>query len=95
MNPTFNLPDKKAHTGAVVGNGMALGFTDGTDNYGTDSDGTSVWKVGIKKSYYGSAIGISGGGSDGSNKSIGITLDPEKSGLIVEQDADLVVCIRF
>lgn len=34
-------------------------------------------------------------GSTPVNGSLGITTDPTKSGMIVEPDADLVVCIKF
>lgn len=72
-----------------------MGFTDGTSNYGTVSDGTNVWKIGIRINQYGQPVGNASGGSDGSNKNIGLTQDPTKSGIIVETDADLVVCIKY
>ena len=45
---------------------------------------------------YGDPIGTFANSYAGSDdKTLGVTTDPTKSGLIVETDADLVVCIRF
>lgn len=74
---------------------MSLGLTDGTDNAGVNSyansTGLDPW-TGL----YGTSVGTAQSGSRvNANKSMGVTTDPTKSGMIVESDADLVVCIRY
>lgn len=98
MNPTFNLPDKNNHTGRVIGNGMVLGLNNGTKNYGLSSgsgNSSGQYLMGAD-SDYGKNVGTARTGSATTNAiNIGITTDPTKSGMIVETDADLVVCIKF
>lgn len=94
-NPTFNLPNKSAYTGHVIGNGMTLGLTDGTNNSGLVNSGGSIGLTAFGNNYN-TNVGtspISGGSVN--NVSTGITTDGTKSGIIVETDADLVVCIKF
>lgn len=99
IKSTFNLPDKKIYTGAVIGNGISLGLDNGTQNFGLT--GTSISgdasAVGKRQSIYGTATGTSlGATTDVTNgKTFGLTTDPTKSGMIVEPDADVVVCIKF
>lgn len=67
----------------VIGNGMALGFTqDGTNGLGL----ANVNNGGLyqSSSAYGSNIGTTSGVTSGSGKSLGVTLDPEKSGLVAD-----------
>lgn len=96
LNRTFNLPNKSVYTGKVIGSGLSLGLTTGDGNnygfYQTNSAGTST-----AKEAYNRSLPSSGGNSTavGYDKVIGISTDPTKSGIIVETDADLVVCIRF
>ena len=98
MNPTFNLPDKKAHTGAVVGNGITLGLTDGSAKYGLSfaSGGYGSYNTTNTNAYGKSLPSTYSGGTYPVNaKNLGIDTDGTKSGLIVEADADLVVCIKY
>ena len=90
MNPTFNLPDKKAYTGRVVGNGMVLGLKNATQNLGLNmiSGGALTGYVGD----YGKNIGTHSGSNSNDVGTYGITTE---SDMIVEQDSDLVICIRF
>lgn len=66
----------------VVGNGTTLGVTDGTNNYGltAQSAGTipysGVYGEPVNTTYSGTAIA--------NGKSIGVTTDPEKSGLLAK-----------
>lgn len=80
---TFRLPIKVnlASSKAVVGNGMTLGLTDGTNNYGSNhTSGNRA--VALSTSSYGAIVGTTGSFSDGSsNVVIGITTDPTKSGI--------------
>ena len=96
---TFRLPLKNGQEGifadGVKGNGMTLGLTNGTANGGlqtlsynsgvTDGGTARVDEVG-----YGKDIGTAGsGGGTGSGfntyRSVGITTDPSKSGMIVDK----------
>ena len=81
---TFRLPIKVklASGNRVAGNGMTLGFTDGTNNYGllptNNNPNNYLFQVGV----YGTTAGSSGNGSVASeNKSLGVTTDPTKSGI--------------
>lgn len=83
---TFRLPVKMllASGNRVAGNGMTLGLTDGTTNYGTTaytrSTGTSLSAISTS---YGQDVGYvtATGTLSPVNTSIGITLDPTKSGI--------------
>jgi hypothetical protein len=86
---TFRLPLNvlKASGNAVVGNGMTLGLTNGTDNFGLVTGGTAGDS---SKTYYlvNSADGYGGQiGGKGATKSpsidiwSGVTTDPTKSGI--------------
>jgi hypothetical protein len=68
----------------VVGNGMTLGLTDGQNNFGglgySNANGQAVGQW----SWYGAPVGAArGSGQDyNANKSVGVTTDPEKSGIV-------------
>lgn len=73
-------------TAPVVGNGMTVGFTNGSENVGIRSATGSV-TVNYMNTAYGSNVGqvTSGGKSFSLNESgIGITTDPEKSGMYAD-----------
>ena len=86
---TFRLPIKVnlASGKAVVGNGMALGMTDGTNLGGTISfnyTATSGQYLAYRGNAYGSNVGTSANSGDFPNsntKVLGITTDPTKSGI--------------
>ena len=79
----FRLPVKvKLASGkAVVGNGMALGITDGVGNTGLS--GRSNATLNRSTTYYGQAVGTSGGSFSGLNNDVayGITTDANYSGI--------------
>ena len=81
---TFRLPlkTKLASGSAVVGNGMTVGLTDGAATFGlqTNASGTSL--IGDAGSY-GKALPSGDGGSTdiAGLKCVGITTDPDKSGI--------------
>jgi hypothetical protein len=89
-NQWFKLPrgkhNKYAATLGVAGNGITLGLTDGTNNYGmsTNNGGALI----PAQSNYGQSVGSSVGTGYVSNKTIGFTTDPTKSGIIALQDQD-------
>lgn len=80
---TFRLPVKVklASGSAVIGNGMTLGLTNGTNNAGL-INGSSTG-LNLYKGSYGSDIGNTGGSANAqaSNQTYGITTDSSKSGI--------------
>lgn len=84
---TFRLPIKVklASGNAVVGNGMTLGLTDGTDNRGLLSyNGDTYTRValGAAPEYYGVNVGTTTTrGNAYDSTTYGITTDPTKSGI--------------
>lgn len=80
---TFRLPVKVklASGNAVVGNGMTLGLTNGTVNYGLAS--SDVAKFGGASNQYGRPVGItqSNNWQPTDGEGYGITTDPTKSGI--------------
>ena len=92
---TFRPPLKVnlASSKAVVGNGMALGFTNGTTNAGATVDviNTVTAFIYLDQDAYGNPIGGDygdGGAIGGENKGLGFTTDPTKSGIELS-DSDL------
>lgn len=80
---TFRLPlkTKLASGKSVIGNGMTLGLTDGTNNAGTYFIANDVGLT-VRANLYGSSVGNTASGTSfTSSKSVGITTDPTKSGL--------------
>lgn len=86
---TFRLPVKVklASGNAVAGNGMTLGLTDGTNlsglHQGRDSETNTGSLITSFTGVYGSDVGTAASGSstDIINKSMGITTDPQYSGI--------------
>lgn len=80
----------------VVGNGMTLGFTDGTNNAGLSANSESVGYLG--KQGYGTSVGTTQvTDSLASRITVGITTDPTKSGieahLTANKDKYLYICV--
>lgn len=82
---------------AVVGNGMSLGITNGTNNYGLQTgSSTYVGFAQTKLSLYGTNVGTAGGTPDGSGQiAVGITTDPTKSGVIAQSNVDELKVVYF
>lgn len=84
---SFRLPLKNGMEGifasGVKGNGMALGVTDGTINYGLSAgSGTSL---GAWTDVYGNSVGSDRVGTMAtSNVAYGVSTDPTKSGIVVD-----------
>ena len=71
-------------TAPVIGNGTSLGLTDGISNIGVVVNTTEKFVCG-SASLYGSTVGTPiPNVFPGSNKSVGLTTDSEKSGLIAD-----------
>lgn len=74
---------------------MAMGLTDGTKLGGmaTGSQDTGLYAT---TGSYGLSVGTTRPlGDMNRSKVAGITTDPTKSGIIVETDADLIICIKY
>lgn len=82
---TFRLPIKVklASGNAVVGNGMTLGLTNGTTNYGLASSDATIFGGAINQ--YGRPVGItqSNNWQPTGGEGYGVTTDPTKSGLVL------------
>jgi len=96
-NRSFNIPDKKYYTGGVKGNGKTLGLTNGSsDNYGlqTPNGGTVITLAGTNKAgtNAGSACAYSYAPAE---KTLGISRDVTKSGIIVEPDTQISMIIKY
>lgn len=68
-------------TAPVIGNGTTLGLTDGTDNFGFQAGGATYGFV--AKTQYGNPVGSNLVNGD-VGKSLGLTTDPAKSGLVAD-----------
>lgn len=68
----------------VVGNGTALGLTNGTNNYGIQFDNNAYAR--LYTGVYGTAVGSANVGTavGSDNKTLGITEDPTKSGMVAD-----------
>lgn len=96
VNQRFKLPrakhNKYANSLGVVGNGMTLGLTDGTNNAGLTSFNVQYGQYdGVNKNAYGTNVGTTGMSSSAQlalNTTQGITTDPTKSGMIAQQEQD-------
>ena len=83
-------------TAPVMGNGMTIGITDGTKNGGLINLITGDDRVLGEQALYGTNVGhptVAGSSMTG-DKSIGITTDPEKSGMITDLSNATAATIR-
>ena len=74
---------------------MTLGLTNNENNFGVYNSQNTIPHLGISTSNYGTPIGTAVGTGSVANKSVGLVSDPTKSGIIVEADSELVVCIHY
>ena len=73
----------------VIGNGITLGFTDGSSNYGFSGVNSSPARTLLTTGTdYGSTVGSVHVSDDNPNKTVGITTDPTKSGMITDLSND-------
>lgn len=68
----------------VIGNGTTLGLTDGTNNGGISASNVNTNFAGTYQGIFGSPVGSSVSGSPFAAKSVGVTSDPSKSGLVAD-----------
>lgn len=90
-NLTIRLPklkNKLLSDNAVVGNGITLGLTDGTNNIGAQSAGSGGYLTGSATSY-GTNAGSTYNNITNLQKTIGITTDVTKSGIEVASSVDV------
>lgn len=79
--PGVELP--LGDTAPVVGTGLTLGLNDGTDNFGLGIDAGHA--AHSQETLYGTQVGTAYTGTSAiSNKSFGVTTDPDKSGLVAD-----------
>ena len=80
----------------VVGNGMTIGLTNGTNNYGIFLDNGNGGFMG-NTNIYGANIGTSSSTQIGNDTSVGLTADATKSGieahLTANEDKYLYICV--
>lgn len=81
--PTLNAHIVQTNNIPVIGNGMALGLTDGTTNLGFQAVGTGGTFNGSTAAY-GEPIGSTGTSINNGTGRIGITTDSTKSGIIAD-----------
>lgn len=69
----------------VTGNGITLGLTTGTKDYGiANSNGGGLMGLYCSETNFGQPIGSTGGGWSGATPTLGVTTDPENSGLVAK-----------
>lgn len=92
-NQRFKLPRENperevlGQSAAVIGNGIAIGLTDGTTNYGLRGFSSSYKWNESHTAAYGTDVGTALGGTtqgNAPNKSLGVTTDPTKSGIVAQ-----------
>ena len=89
--PTLPCVILAGNQSPVVGNGMALGLTDGSKNGGFTSGSSMTQSATGNVTTYGKTVGTSPTSSTAANKlgtnvAIGVTTDPNYSGLVVDLD---------
>ena len=67
----------------VLGNGMTLGLTDGTNKVGLQNPSNATYLV-QSAGVYGTSVGSANASSDYLGKTLGVTLEAEKSGLVAD-----------
>lgn len=94
------MPNKKYYTGGVKGNGLALGLKNPNGYgglvmymYGTSALQNIHTIAGIED--YGKPISLSNTSTSARTGTLGISDESDKSGIIVEPDTQLKLCIKF
>ena len=85
-NKRFKLPRELPITDKLKGNGMTLGLTDGTNNYGFAMSNTSTTSPFTSNGYGGSVGSSASVRTNSSDISIGVTPDADKSGIISHRE---------
>ena len=67
----------------VLGNGMTLGLTDGTNKVGLQNPSNATYLV-QSAGVYGTSVGSANSSSDYLGKTLGVSLEAEKSGLVAD-----------
>lgn len=80
-------------TAPVIGTGMALGLTDGTNKAGLYSNTDSI-NLNAKRNSYGKNVGSTDSTTTGLSTAIGVTDDPEKSGLAADLTKALGITVQ-
>lgn len=75
-----------AESAPVVGNGVGIGLTNGTNNFGLHGEyAGNTYPTVTSSSAYGKNVGTAGGSASNAGSNVlGITTDPKKSGMITD-----------
>ena len=94
---TFNVPNITFLSNKIKGNGMTLGLTNGTYEKGLSySHYSNDWYGLTPSGQQNNAVGTSvSTETQGLGTAYGITTDPSKSGMIVEEEYRANFCIRY
>jgi len=83
----FKLPREYYSSKYVIGNGMSLGLTNGTNNYGLTAGNGYNYPDGIfRNNAYGQNQSTTITQTDTGTGILGVTTDPAKSGITVNKD---------
>ena len=85
-NQRFKLPLELPFDGQAKGNGMTLGLTDGTTNYGTTGATYNADRLVGTSNDYGRNVGVATNNGIVPTLVVGITTDPTKSGIILNRN---------
>lgn len=98
---TFNIPNGKTFIGSTIpckGNGTTLGITNGTNTAGVYGYHNSSGQLAAGSTgSYGSNVGttITADNINFSRKTIGITTDPTKSGIVADLSSGMSAVIKY
>lgn len=91
--PTFNSGFVQSGDIPCKGNGMTLGITNGSTNYGMYMTGGQTQLATGMTGSYGANVGTGGSGTRyTSANSFDVTLDKTKSGIIADTTSLILVC---
>ena len=71
-------------TAPVIGNGMAVGFTNGSSNRGLAMNNGALGQSSFFTSLYGADVGTKASSTDNPNGAVGVVTDASKSGLVAK-----------
>jgi len=89
---TFNLPVLEFILKGIRGNGLALGLTNGTENFGLANQRTYAY---CSTGLYGAEVGTTPAGLSNLEKATGITQDSLKSGIESEINSNIKYVIKY
>lgn len=88
--PDITLP--LGTTAPIIGTSKAIGFRDGTNHYGAALDGAG--SMSPRTSGYTGTVGAATGAGVGASKLVGLTLDPDESGMVADLSSATAVNVN-